>query len=211
MVTIVSGTGSGQTEVVTDYNGTTKVASIAPETWSVNPDTTSVYAVIPDSLVSGSTTINNTEITNIVNEGVEMSLATTWAAAVELTSTPAFGGSGSVLAADQQYDYTSDIDLETSGHRGAHVLVEAKLNFGTSRSLGAPATPGSLQVDVFASLDGSVYDSIPLQSLTIAGRADGDFRTVSFLVKDVAHFRIGVKTIGTEDTFDYRITHQRYI
>jgi hypothetical protein len=209
-LTILSGTGSGQTEAITDYAGGTKVASIAPATWSVNPDTTSVYAVIPDSEVSGDTNINQTQITNIVNEGAEMSSATTWAAAAQLHASSAFGGTDAVLAADREYDYTADVDLETSGHRGAQVLLEAKLNFGANRGLGATAVPNDLVLDVFASLDGTTYDTVPLQSLTLKSRADQDAQTVSLVVKDVAHFRIGVKTTGTEDTFDYRLTHQRY-
>lgn len=47
LVSIIAGTGSGQTEKITDYNGTTKVADISPATWSVNPDSTSSYVVIP--------------------------------------------------------------------------------------------------------------------------------------------------------------------
>jgi len=42
-VEILSGTGAGQTKVITDYVGSTKVATVS--TWSVNPDNTSVYSV----------------------------------------------------------------------------------------------------------------------------------------------------------------------
>ena len=45
-LTITSGTGSGQTRIITAYNGTTKVATV-DSNWSVTPDNTSVYAVIP--------------------------------------------------------------------------------------------------------------------------------------------------------------------
>lgn len=47
IVAIISGTGSGESEEITDYDGTTKVASISPETWTVTPDSTSGYVVIP--------------------------------------------------------------------------------------------------------------------------------------------------------------------
>lgn len=47
IVVIQSGTGSGQFADVTDYTGSSKQISIAPATWSANPDTTSVIAVIP--------------------------------------------------------------------------------------------------------------------------------------------------------------------
>ncbi len=46
LVTITAGTGAGQTRQITDYVGSTRVASV-DQNWSVNPDVTSVYAVIP--------------------------------------------------------------------------------------------------------------------------------------------------------------------
>ncbi len=43
-VTITGGTGSGQTGVIVDYNGTTKVATIA-SAWASGPDATSGYSI----------------------------------------------------------------------------------------------------------------------------------------------------------------------
>jgi hypothetical protein len=43
---ITAGTAAGQARVITAYNGTTKVATITPA-WATNPDTTSVYKIIP--------------------------------------------------------------------------------------------------------------------------------------------------------------------
>ena len=141
----------------------------------------------------------------------------TWDAAVELAKTNAFGGSVADLAADQAYDYTDDVDLETDGNQGCQVLVELKLNFGTDRGLGAPAEVGTVIIDVFASLDGSLYDTIPYKSFSVKGNVltkanpDGDYQRFSFLIEDLAHFRIGLRTNGTEDTWDYRITYQTWI
>jgi hypothetical protein len=231
-VYIVAGTGSGQTRVITDYTGSSTTATVA--TWSVNPDSTSLYEVIPTEEVASDTPTStaptveqmrqemddnssdfNTMIANqatiISNQTGGTQTMKTWAAAVVLHNSPAFGGTDAVLAADREYDYTSNVDLETAGQNGAQVLVEAKLNFAAARGLGSPAIADSLVIDVFASLDGTTYDTIPLQSYTIAGRGDGDFRTMTINVKDVAHFRLGLKTSGTSDTWDYRITHQRYI
>jgi len=44
-VYISSGTGSGQIKVITDYVGSTKVATVSA--WTTNPDSTSVYEVMP--------------------------------------------------------------------------------------------------------------------------------------------------------------------
>lgn len=43
-VTIIDGTGAGQARLITDYNGTTKVATV-DRNWTVNPDSTSVYSI----------------------------------------------------------------------------------------------------------------------------------------------------------------------
>lgn len=123
----------------------------------------------------------------------------TWAAAVELAKTDAYGGAVADLAADQKYDYTGDVDLETAGQQGAHVTIA----YRGSNAL------DDLIIDVFASLDGSTYDTEPFERLRLMN--DGSPRQRSIVVKDVAHFRIGLKTTGTNTTFDYSITHQRWI
>lgn len=48
-VFISSGTGSGQGRKISDYVGSTKVATIIPN-WATNPDNTSVYVIIPEGL-----------------------------------------------------------------------------------------------------------------------------------------------------------------
>jgi hypothetical protein len=45
-VLILTGTGAEQTRVIVGYNGTTKVASVT-DAWATNPDSTSVYAILP--------------------------------------------------------------------------------------------------------------------------------------------------------------------
>lgn len=45
-VTIVGGTGAGQSRLILAYNGTTKNATIAPD-WETTPDATSVFLILP--------------------------------------------------------------------------------------------------------------------------------------------------------------------
>lgn len=52
-IRILSGTGSGQEKPITDYDGTTKVATVA-SAWSVNPDNTSVFEIYIPLLTGGS-------------------------------------------------------------------------------------------------------------------------------------------------------------
>lgn len=44
-VMTTGGTGSGQTRYITDYNGTTKVATVSP-IWDTNPDNTTTYEIV---------------------------------------------------------------------------------------------------------------------------------------------------------------------
>lgn len=84
---------------------------------------------------------------------------------------------------------SSDVDLETSGYEGAHVIVDADF----------PATPtDDLIVEVNGSLDGTNYDDTPMFSFTIDKGTDPN--QVSFIVKDVMHFRLHCKRSGSTDT-----------
>lgn len=47
--------GAGQTRLITDYDGTTKVATVSPD-WVVNPTSSSVYKIIPFGLVTANVT-----------------------------------------------------------------------------------------------------------------------------------------------------------
>lgn len=46
LITILSGTGSGQSRIITDYVGSTKVATVG-ENWATNPSSDSVFMILP--------------------------------------------------------------------------------------------------------------------------------------------------------------------
>jgi hypothetical protein len=54
LVYIVSGTGVGQARFITNYDGSTKVATVA--TWATNPDNTSVFTILPSGSAAGALT-----------------------------------------------------------------------------------------------------------------------------------------------------------
>jgi len=120
------------------------------------------------------------------------------AAAAVLVETANYGGSAVVIAADGEYDYTSDVNLETLGQEGSHVLIE----FTGSND------KDDLIVDVFASLDGTTYDTIPYASYVLKNK--GTRQAASIVVKDVLHFRLGLKSSSTNTTFEYQVTHQAW-
>ena len=56
LVWVVAGVGAGQAGVITDYVGSTKVATV-DNTWRTNPDNTSVFVLLPGSLGLTSATL----------------------------------------------------------------------------------------------------------------------------------------------------------
>ncbi len=85
--------------------------------------------------------------------------------------------------------YSSAVDLETDGYEGAHVTLDA--NF--------PGSPtDDLEVHVQASLDGTNWDDTALLCFEVDNGTDPN--QVSFVVRDVAQFRVYCKRNGSTDT-----------
>lgn len=68
-VYISSGTGSGQTRYITAYVASTRVASVSAN-WSVNPDNTSVYALMPPNNWRGNSFMSTTADTFAVRGAI---------------------------------------------------------------------------------------------------------------------------------------------
>jgi hypothetical protein len=93
--------------------------------------------------------------------------------------------------------YSSDVDLETNGYEGAHVTVYADF----------PSSPtDNLEVYVQASLDGTNYDTTALCSLVMDKATDPN--QVSFVIRDVTHFRLYCKRSGSTDTITVTAKYQ---
>jgi len=120
-----------------------------------------------------------------------------WAAVQDLYKTDLYGGTDADVGGTEQF--SSDVDLETNGHEGAHVHLKYDCS----------GTTDDLEVAVYASLDGTNYDDIALYKFA-ADNNSGAETEISFIVKDVAHFRVGLKRSGSTDTFDVHLTCQRW-
>ncbi|UCG56835.1 MAG: hypothetical protein JSU70_18455 [Phycisphaerales bacterium] len=95
--------------------------------------------------------------------------------------------------------YSSAVDLETNGYEGAHVTVDADF----------PASPtDDLEVYIQASLDGSTWDDTAITSFVVDNGTDPN--QVSFIVKDVAHFRLYCKRSGSTDTIAITAKYQAW-
>lgn len=64
MIHIVSGTGATQGRIISDYDGTTKVATVA--TWATNPDVTSVFVITPFGSIPGASAPPASEVADAV-------------------------------------------------------------------------------------------------------------------------------------------------
>jgi hypothetical protein len=112
-----------------------------------------------------------------------------WASAVQIIGS----GDGFITLSGTTESFSFDIDLESNGYEGAHLVVE--INYDASPT-------DEVEISLYGSLDGSNYDDTPLW--TVQGDSGIDPQQLSFVVKDLAHFRIGVKQTGSTDSHDVR-------
>ncbi len=118
-----------------------------------------------------------------------------WKGEAILAYTNSYGGGVADLAADGAYDYTGDVDLETDGYEAANVTLE----FDSS------GTTDNIILGLFGSLDGSDFDDVALWEMEFDATSGNDLQVSIPGIRDLSHFRFGVKTNGTTNTFDYRI------
>ena len=112
-----------------------------------------------------------------------------WATAVQIIGS----GDGFITLSGITESFSSDVDLESDGYEGAQLVVE--INYDASPT-------DEVEISLYGSLDGSNYDDTPLW--TIQGDKGTDPQQLSFIVRDLAHFRIGVKQTGSTNSHDVR-------
>ena len=112
-----------------------------------------------------------------------------WSSATQIEGT---GDSYTTLSGTTE-DFSADVDLETNGYEGAHVIVEIDYN----------ATPtDEVKIKLYGSLDGTNYDDTPIWEMQ--GDKSQDPQQLSFIVKDLAHFKLGFQQSGSTDSHDVR-------
>jgi hypothetical protein len=116
-------------------------------------------------------------------------ISKSWAAQAQIIGS----GDAYVTLSGTTESYSSDVDLETNGYEGAHVIVE--INYD--------ATPtDQVKIKLYGSLNGTDYDDSPVWEMQ--GDKSVDPQQLSFIVKDLAHFRIGAQQTGSTDSHDVR-------
>jgi hypothetical protein len=124
-------------------------------------------------------------------------ISKSWAAQQQI-----LGGSAdswTTMATGTALNYSSEVDLETDGYEGAHVIVEVD----------GPAAPTDyVDVSIFAAIDSTNYDDYALFSQRIEKSSVA--KQISIIVKDVAQFKVGVQHSGGTDSYTARVYCQRW-
>ena len=118
-----------------------------------------------------------------------------WKGEADYLVTDGYGGGQADLAADGAYDYGANIDVETDGYEGIKVYLEHN----------SSGTTDNIVLGWFESVDGSDFPDNPNWELEFDATSGADTQEPGITIRDFQHGRLGVKTTGTTDTFDYRI------
>ncbi|MBN1805311.1 MAG: hypothetical protein JW837_08680 [Sedimentisphaerales bacterium] len=102
-------------------------------------------------------------------------------------------GDGYTTLSGTTEEYSADVDLETNGYEGAHVIVE--INYDASPS-------DDVKIKLYGSGDGINYDDTPIWQMQ--GDKSVDPQQLSFIIRDLAHFRLGFQQTGPTDSHDVR-------
>ena len=90
-------------------------------------------------------------------------------------------------------EFSADVDMESNGYEGAHVIVEIDYD----------DTPtDEVNINLYGSLDGTNYDDTPIWGMR--GDKTVDPQQLSFIIKDLAHFRLGFQQTGETNSHDVR-------
>jgi hypothetical protein len=206
-IVLTGATGAGQARVCTAYNGTSKVATIAPN-WATNPDNTTTFAVMPAAHVAGvqgSVTGSVASVTGNVGGNVTGSVGSVTAAVTVGTNNDKTGYSiassgitsssfaaGAIDAAAIAADAigSSELAASAASEIAAAVWDEARSGHTTSGSFGqgVASVQGNVTGSV-ASVSGSVGSvasggisaaSIAADAITAAKIADGAIDRATF-------------------------------
>lgn len=185
LIYLDGGTGSGQSRMITDYSGTTKVATVTPN-WSTTPDATSTFLIyVPETAnaqVKGLSTLSdiNTELDTALSDiqldhlfNVAMSGAsvTNNSFAAQLTSK-------SATADFDDYDNTTDSLQAISDETPGDVL-----NTQMTESYAADGVEPTLAQALFAILQNICEISKSGTTLTIK-KLDGSTTAMTFTLDD---------------------------
>jgi hypothetical protein len=118
-----------------------------------------------------------------------VAISKNWTSQTQIIGT----GNGWVTLSGTTEIFSFDVDLQTNGYEGAHLVVEVDYD----------ASPtDEVKIRLYGSLDGSNYDDTPVWEMQ--GDKNTDPQQLSFIIKDLAHFRVGIQQTGSTDSHNVR-------
>jgi hypothetical protein len=183
-ITITGGTGAGQVRIITDYVGSTKVATV-DRAWTTAPNSSSTYSI------TSWTTESVNQYVNAQPQGRARIVRYVSATVVEaITEYPFFNTSA--LAAGRwelEFGY-EDVWSSAKGWPRTVTFHEGRLYFGGSKS--RPSTIWGSKINIF-------YDFVPVESLDDdAVEATLDTSSLNVIVDMISGRDLQVFTTGGE-------------
>jgi hypothetical protein len=183
-ITITGGTGAGQVRIITDYVGSTKVATV-DRAWTTAPNSSSTYSI------TSWTTESVNQYVNAQPQGRARIVRYVSATVVEaITEYPFFNTSA--LAAGRwelEFGY-EDVWSSSKGWPRTVTFHEGRLYFGGSKS--RPSTIWGSKINIF-------YDFVPVESLDDdAVEATLDTSSLNVIVDMISGRDLQVFTTGGE-------------
>jgi hypothetical protein len=183
-ITITGGTGAGQIRIITDYVGSTKVATV-DRAWTTAPNSSSTYSI------TSWTTESVNQYVNAQPQGRARIVRYVSASVVEaITEYPFFNTSA--LAAGRwelEFGY-EDVWSSSKGWPRTVTFHEGRLYFGGSKS--RPSTIWGSKINIF-------YDFVPVESLDDdAVEATLDTSSLNVIVDMISGRDLQVFTTGGE-------------
>jgi hypothetical protein len=183
-ITITGGTGAGQVRIITDYVGSTKVATV-DSAWTTAPNSSSTYSI------TSWTTESVNQYVNAQPQGRARIVRYVSATVVEaITEYPFFNTSA--LAAGRwelEFGY-EDVWSSSKGWPRTVTFHEGRLYFGGSKS--RPSTIWGSKINIF-------YDFVPVESLDDdAVEATLDTSSLNVIVDMISGRDLQVFTTGGE-------------
>lgn len=120
-----------------------------------------------------------------------------YAAIANAFSTSAYGGV--IAAASNSELFSVNFDLETNGYEGTHIFINMTCGSSTDNCI----------ISAYGSLDQSTYDSVAFWAQQFDNTDTASARA-SIIIRDMLNFRLGFKSVGATDTWDFDIDYQSW-
>lgn len=183
-ITITGGTGSGQVRIITDYVGSTKVATV-DSAWTTAPNSTSTYSI------TSWTTESVNQYVNAQPQGRARIVRYVSATVVEAVTEYPFFNTSALAAGRWELEYGYE-DVWSSGKGWPRTVTfhEGRLYFGGSKS--RPSTIWGSKINIF-------FDFVPVESLDDdAVEATLDTSSLNVIVDMISGRDLQVFTTGGE-------------